>query len=254
MIWIIILLVIVGVILIVFFNDRNSMLSRQVDIHGGMTSKYKILVDYLTEYPEANIYKVTRDHIHIRAMNESAITNYFITENFNEVVIEWVGQFRNSGTFKKRWSFHHTYDQEKIIEEIISYLDWKMKEIGVEKSIDFQKVVQAPKNREEKVFVVFALDNENNVEIKVKHFTDITSALYQFENYRTLIEQNDKNYSVFVLLLLDDNKFKILDYHNKGQSILSEIDNNPFDLFRIIRESNTKTTEKKSIEEYFKNF
>lgn len=124
MVWIIII-VIVGYILYSFFKDRDHMLQRQVDMQGGMANKYAYLINRLTNDPSAKVVKVTRDHVHIRAVGNSTATNFFITENFNTVVIEWLGQLGLLGNHKHKWTFPHNYPQEKMIQEIEEYMEWK---------------------------------------------------------------------------------------------------------------------------------
>jgi hypothetical protein len=128
MLWIIIIGIIVFIIY-KFLKERENMLKIQVDLHGGMAKKYEYIIEHMTNYPDAKVVKVTRDHIHILARGNSTATNYFITESFNSVEIEWVGQMAILGTHKHKWSFPHNYPQEKIVEEIEEYMDWKVKQI-----------------------------------------------------------------------------------------------------------------------------
>ena len=128
MIWVIV--VGIGIfILYSFFRDRDQMLQRQVDMQGGMAKKYACLIQRLTDDPSAKVVKVTRDHVHIRAVGQTTATSYFIMENFNNVVIEWVGQLGMLGTHKHQWSFPHNYPQDKMVDEIEEYMEWKTKQM-----------------------------------------------------------------------------------------------------------------------------
>lgn len=130
MFWTILIIGVVFYILYSFFRDRDHMLRRQVDMQGGMAKKYEYLIDRMTNDPSARVVKVTRDHIHIRATEQTTETNYFITEGFNIVEIEWVGQMAMLGIHKQKWSFPHNYPQEKIIEEIGGYLVMKTNQMS----------------------------------------------------------------------------------------------------------------------------
>ena len=129
MFWILLILGIVGYIIYMFTRDRDHMLQRQVDMHGGMVNKYQYLVKCFTDHPTAKIVRLRRDHIYIRATGETTAYNFLITETFNKVVIKWVGQMGIYGTHEHKWSFPHNYPQEKIVKEIEDYLIWKSNEM-----------------------------------------------------------------------------------------------------------------------------
>lgn len=129
MFWIFFALIIVVYIIHNFLKDRDTMLQKQVDMHGGMSEKYGYLIKNLTIEPSAKVIKVTRSQVHIKAAGQSAITNYLIMENFNTVDIEWIGQTAVLGTHKHRWSFPHNYPQDKMLQEIGEYMQWKYEQI-----------------------------------------------------------------------------------------------------------------------------
>lgn len=129
MFWTIFIIIIVGYIIFSFVRDREEMLQRQVDMRGGMTKKYEYLIGRLAEYPGARVIKVTRDHVHIRAEGQATATNFLISENFNKVEIEWVGQLAILGTHRHKWSFPHDFPQEKMIKEMEEYMEWKANQV-----------------------------------------------------------------------------------------------------------------------------
>jgi hypothetical protein len=129
MFWIIFILCIVGYIIYSFTKDRDQMLQRQVDMQGGMAKKYEYIIEYMTNEPSAKVIKVTRDHIHIRAEGNGSATNFLITESFNSVEIEWVGQMAALGTHRHKWTFAHNFPQEKMIAQIEEYMEWKSKQM-----------------------------------------------------------------------------------------------------------------------------
>ena len=128
MLWIIVI-GIIGYIAYSFLKDRDSTLKRQVDMQGGMAKKYEYLIGKMTDDPSMKVVKVTRDHINIRGTSTTSTTNFLITESFNSVVIEWIGQLSIYGTHNKKWTFVHNYPQEKMLQEIETFLKWKSKEI-----------------------------------------------------------------------------------------------------------------------------
>ena len=129
MIWVTLIIGVIGYIIYNFFQDRDHMLQRQVDMNGGMAKKYECLISRLTSESTAKVVKVTRDHIHIRSTGQSTATNFFITESLNSVEIEWVGQSALLGTHKHKWTFVHNYPQEKMLNEIEEYMQWKSKQM-----------------------------------------------------------------------------------------------------------------------------
>jgi hypothetical protein len=125
MIWVVLIIGVVAFIAYSFFSDRSKMLQRQVDLRGGMAKKYEYLIKGLTDDPYSQVVKVTHDHIQIRAISQTSEVNYFITENFNKVEIEWVGRLGMMGTHKHKWSFPDNYPQAKILEEMEEFMTWK---------------------------------------------------------------------------------------------------------------------------------
>ncbi|WP_431136939.1 hypothetical protein [Psychroserpens mesophilus] len=125
MIWILLIIGIIGFVLYNFFRDKDQMLKRQVDMQGGMAKKYEFLVGKLTQEPSAKVVKVTRDQIHIRAEGQTTATNFIITETFNKTEIEWIGQMAMLGKHNHKWTYPHNYPQQKMLDEIGEYMEWK---------------------------------------------------------------------------------------------------------------------------------
>lgn len=117
MTWIIILLI-VGVIIFFFLRDRDKMLDKQVDNHGGMRQKYSLLIEWLTSDPNAKVVKVTREHVQISSIMQTTATYFFITETFAGVEIEWDARLGLMGNHKKKWNFPKNTPVENMIERI----------------------------------------------------------------------------------------------------------------------------------------
>lgn len=130
MFWTLLILGGIGIVIYRFLNDRDKMLIKQVDSQGGMLEKYKYLIEKLTEDPRINIFKITRDFVHLKSSStyNNISTNFFITETFNSVEIEWVGELGTLGTHKKKWLFPNKYSQEDILVEIQNFMISKHKD------------------------------------------------------------------------------------------------------------------------------
>lgn len=94
-----------------------------------MAKKYEFLISKLTEEPSAKVVKVTRDQIHIQAQGQSTATNFIITETFNKTEIEWIGQMGMLGNHKHKWTYAHNYPQQKMLDEIGEYMEWKSQQM-----------------------------------------------------------------------------------------------------------------------------
>ncbi len=129
MIWFIIIIVIVVLIVVATMNKKDETLKYQVDSFGGMAKKYELLISELTKHEQTKVTKVTRDTVVILWDGNSTKMNFIITEIYNKVQIDWVGNFSIYGTQKHQWTYPHTYPQDKIYSEISDFLEIKMKEV-----------------------------------------------------------------------------------------------------------------------------
>lgn len=123
MVWLIIIIIVIFVIYLAT-KDHNEVIKTNVTNYGGMKEKYKILVEYLTQHPSSKISQLTKDSIIITSSTFTSTIDYI--SNSTEINLE--GLFPIIGRFSKRWKYPEGYPQEKIIEEIENYLDWKMDE------------------------------------------------------------------------------------------------------------------------------
>ena len=129
MFWTIMIVGVLGYILFSFFKERENMLKSQVDLKGGMAKKYQYLISEMTGNGNARVEKVTRDHIQIRSVSRNSITDYYISESFNSVEIRWVAQMSLMGIHKHQWTFPDNYPQDKMIQEIEEFMEWKSKQM-----------------------------------------------------------------------------------------------------------------------------
>jgi hypothetical protein len=122
--WFLIIITIIGFIIYSFTKDHNEIVKTNVTNYGGMKEKYKILVEYLTQHPSSRISQITKDSIIISSSTYTFTIDYM----GNGTEINLKGFFPIIGKYSKRWKYPERYPQEKIIEEIENYLDWKMNE------------------------------------------------------------------------------------------------------------------------------
>ncbi len=128
MIWII-LIVVIGLIVVATYNKKDETLKHQVDRYGGMSKKYDYLITKLTEHPKSCVKQVTRDKVIIVADGNSTKMTFTILEVYDKVQIDWLGNFNFLGNHKHKWTYPHTYPQEKMFSEISDFLEIKMKEV-----------------------------------------------------------------------------------------------------------------------------
>ncbi|MFC6269877.1 hypothetical protein [Frigoriflavimonas asaccharolytica] len=115
---IITILIILGIIIFFFLKDRDKSLENQVDTKGGIRNKYKLLVEFLSNHPNANITKITRDYIKIDCIMQTTSATYEILQNFNQVEVFWYSNLGLMGQHKLKWSFNSNTSQEQMIEKI----------------------------------------------------------------------------------------------------------------------------------------
>lgn len=120
---VVVILVIIGLILYYFFRDRDKMLETQVDSEGGMQNKYSLLIDWLTNHPDARITKVRRDYVQISMIGQTTATYFSITENFEKVEVEWDARLDIMGNHRLYWSFASRAPQQIMIEKISKDLE-----------------------------------------------------------------------------------------------------------------------------------
>lgn len=126
----VIILLVLLVIIVKFFLDRDKMLQKQVDVQGGMTQKYKYLIDELSQGSIPQFVEVTRDHIYFRFPGNPTTINYYITEHFGKVQIEWFLQLGQLANRRLKWMFPQTMTQEKMIEQIAIDLEKEADNLG----------------------------------------------------------------------------------------------------------------------------
>ena len=124
MIWIIIIVVAIFIIYRINKNYKESV-NTHVAAYGGMRGKYDLLVQYFTQSPGARISKLTRDNI---TVSSSSMTVY-IDNVAGDTEIRIKAYMPIVGNISKRWVYPPQYPQEKIIQEIESYLEWEISKL-----------------------------------------------------------------------------------------------------------------------------
>jgi len=119
--WIIVIVTVVGLIIFLVSKDYKEDIKTNVSSHGGMQSKYDILVEYFSSLPSARITKMTNNSITISSPSSTFYIDY--VGGTTEVSVSMINPF---GNISKKWKFPNGYPQEKMIQEIENYLDWEV--------------------------------------------------------------------------------------------------------------------------------
>lgn len=117
-------IIIIATIIYTINKDYKNDLRQGVEKHGGMLSKYHILIDYFTLHPASKIIKQTNSSIVIGSSTITVYIDYVAGDTEIQIKVEQP----IVGKFSKTWKFPNGYPQKKMIEEIENYLEWKMKE------------------------------------------------------------------------------------------------------------------------------
>jgi hypothetical protein len=126
----VIILIIALIIIVKFFIDRDKMIQKQVDSHGGMKQKYKFLIEELSQEATPEFCEVTRDHIYFRFVGNPTTINYYITEQFGKVNIEWMLQLGTIGKKQLKWTFLENKPQEEMLVQIGTDLQKEMEQLS----------------------------------------------------------------------------------------------------------------------------
>jgi len=124
--WIIGAVVLVVIIFRTINKDYKESVHTNVTRFGGMEQKYKTLVLYFTQHPASRITKLTNDSITI----SSSTINVKIdsvggnTEVYLDAIMPIVGKISN------KWKFQQGYPQDKMIEDIENFLEWKVEQFN----------------------------------------------------------------------------------------------------------------------------
>lgn len=121
-------LIIIGIVIFIVYNinkDYKENVQSHIVNLGGMQKKYQTLVGYLTAHPSTGITKITNDSMVI-----SGPTNTFHLDYVGQnLEISLKAFLPLLGNFSHKWKFQDGYPQEKMIEEIENFFDWKLKEL-----------------------------------------------------------------------------------------------------------------------------
>lgn len=128
-----IIVIIILAIVIKFFIDRDKMIQKQVDTHGGMKQKYQKLIEGLSQGAVPEFCEVTRDHLYFRfVFGSQTASNYYITEQFSKVNIEWMLQMGPLGNRKLKWTFNENASQDNMLEIIATDVEKEVMNVTLE--------------------------------------------------------------------------------------------------------------------------
>jgi Sec-independent protein translocase protein TatA len=129
MIWILILIIAIGLITFGTYQKKEKTLREQVDSHGGMSRKYRRLIDGFENQLDTEVVKVSRDEVVIKSSANSTDNIIKLTELYREVQITWLLSIGVSEKHKKVWEFPENYPQDKIYEELKEHIEWATNQI-----------------------------------------------------------------------------------------------------------------------------
>lgn len=133
--WVGIIVITVIYVIYLINKDYKNNVKTNVTNHGGMLAKYSLLIEYFTTHPSCKVRKVTRDGLLISSHTMNITIDYIGTKT--EVNLK--AYLPVMGNISNRWVFNNGYPQEKMIEEIDSYLSWEMEKMNKLASKDFDK-------------------------------------------------------------------------------------------------------------------
>lgn len=112
------ILIILGIIIFFFLKDRDKNLQNQVDLQGGILNKYNLLIQFLSNHPNAKLSKITRDYIKIDCLMPTTSTTFEILQNFNNIDVFWHSDLGIMGKHTLKWQFNSNSSQSAMIERI----------------------------------------------------------------------------------------------------------------------------------------
>lgn len=121
MLWAFIIALIVFIIYNIY-KEQKEDLGPGVENNGGMLLKYSSLLNYFTQHHAGKITKCTSSRVIIRSSTMIVYIDYVTGDT--EVLIN--AELPTLSKFSKRWKFPNWYPQDKMIEEIENFLEWKM--------------------------------------------------------------------------------------------------------------------------------
>ncbi|MCD8274239.1 MAG: hypothetical protein LUC96_04505 [Alistipes sp.] len=123
MIWILILAVLVW-LLFKFAKEQNEHIQTHIVDYGGMDVKYAVLLGFL-QNTGMHITKLGRNNVELDYAKTRCLI-YYIGTNLEILLITNISGL---GCFEKKWVFPDGYPENKMIEEIDSYADWRLEQL-----------------------------------------------------------------------------------------------------------------------------
>ena len=122
--WIIIAIAIVVIFIYREIANTNAEIEEKVTKQGGMQTKYIQLIDYITKNGGFKITETTKTHITISSVSLTFLIDYI----GGNTEISIYGSVPVLGKFDRKFKYPNGFPQEKMINEIENFLDWKMEE------------------------------------------------------------------------------------------------------------------------------
>jgi hypothetical protein len=116
-------------IIIKFLYDKSQQ-SIEVGKQGGMTNKYKVLINHLLGgHQNARIIKQTSDSVIVGSVSAGGQTTFDLVQTFGNLTVEWRMESPLFGKHRLEWTFPEFADQEKMMERLANDLEKYQKNV-----------------------------------------------------------------------------------------------------------------------------
>ena len=176
--WIVIIIVIVVILIIREISTNNAEINKKITNQGGMSTKYKQVIDYMTKNEGFKITKLSNTHITISSVSITFLIDYID----GDTEISVYGLIPVIGKVKRKFKYPNGFPQEKMIDEIENYLDWKMEE--------FKKLAGLYIEEKSKVDDT-KLKKEDTIRVEEDFKNSYKDIIFEiFDNYRKLAKDD----------------------------------------------------------------
>ena len=104
-------------------HSTENESSKEINSPSNILLKYKVLIEYIkTGYPNADMRILSNNSAILKFSNNIGRTSYSFTEKFNRIYIDWEFNSKNHGTEIFTFDYLSTYDQNKMIENLLDIL------------------------------------------------------------------------------------------------------------------------------------
>jgi len=112
------IIIIIVLIIVKFLYDKNQQ-RVQIGRQGGMTNKYRTLIDNLMSgHSNTKIFQETADSLSLGVSGAGGITIFRLVQTFGNITIRWKMNSPLFGKHKLKWEFPEYMDQDQMFVQI----------------------------------------------------------------------------------------------------------------------------------------